>query len=136
MKKLFHSFDISKTIISKLSVRALIGQNYSRSSYWTNFSCDLKGWKWPDWHILLGDNSRLMDINCNALSKLFADCCNLSLPALGAESLKLCCYCNFVSFVWEIFQNYIDTIIQPTNQPTNQPTKKSICSTVKNTQIP
>ena len=29
-----------------------------------------------------------MDINYKALSKLFADFCNLSLPALGVESLK------------------------------------------------
>ena len=29
-----------------------------------------------------------MGINCNALSKLFADFCYLSLPALGVESLK------------------------------------------------
>ena len=29
-----------------------------------------------------------MDINCNALSKLFGDFCNLSLPALGVESVK------------------------------------------------
>ena len=29
-----------------------------------------------------------MGINCYALSKLFADFCNLKLPALGVESLK------------------------------------------------
>ena len=41
----------------------------------------------------------LMDINCNALSKLFSDCCNLSLPALGSESLKLCCSCSLTFFL-------------------------------------
>ena len=42
-KKLFHFFKISKNIILKFSGHALIGQNDTKtSSYWTNFSCDLK----------------------------------------------------------------------------------------------
>ena len=39
-----------------------------------------------------------MYIYCNALSKLYDDFCNLSLPALGVESLKPCCCCSMKSF--------------------------------------
>ena len=46
--------------------------------------------------------SGLMDINCNALSKLFAYFCNMSLPALGDESLKPCCCCSMKSFLRKI----------------------------------
>ena len=55
------------------------------------------GSNWPDpysWVLIW-----LLDINFNALSKLFANFCNMSLPALGVESLKPCCCCFMMSFL-------------------------------------
>ena len=51
--------------------------------------------KWPDQYWVL---IWLIGIYCNAISKLFTDFCNLSLPALGVESLKLCCCSSMKSF--------------------------------------
>ena len=42
----------------------------------------------------------LRDIICNAISKLFDDFCNLSLPALGVESLNPCCCFSTKYFVF------------------------------------
>ena len=52
-------------------------------------------WTDPNFWVLIW----LMDINCNVLSKLFANFFNLSLPSLGVESLKPCCCCSMKSFL-------------------------------------
>ena len=84
-----------------------------------------KGSKWPDpyfWVLIW-----LMDINFNALSKLFADFCNLSLPTLGVESLKPCCCYSMKSFVlkspnhfiqhWQNISDYIIVFHLLTTKP-------------------
>ena len=78
LEKLCNSFEISK-IYLEFSGHALVGQN--------DF-LDV---------LLLGEF--FLDINCYALSTLFADFCNLSPPAHGVESLKLCCCCSMKSFI-------------------------------------
>jgi len=62
-KKLFNTFEISKNIVSIFSGRILIGQNDSFDVLLLNdFFCDFKK----------VEMTWLMDINCNAISKLFA----------------------------------------------------------------
>ena len=62
-KKLFNTFEISKNIVSIFSGRILIGQNDSLDVLLLNdFFCDFKK----------VEMTWLMDINCNAISKLFA----------------------------------------------------------------
>ena len=69
-------------------------QNYIQTDRVSYRGASLLKMTWPILWVLIW----LMDINCNALSKLFADFCNLSLPALGVELLKPCCSCSMTSF--------------------------------------
>ena len=96
--KLSNSFEISKNIISKFSGRPLICQIDSLDVVLLDdFFLRFEKWsKLPDpyfWVLIW-----LIDINCNAQSKLFTDFSNLSLPALGVESLKPRCCCSMKSF--------------------------------------
>ena len=52
-----------------------------------------------------------MDINCNALRKLLADFCYLSLPALGVESLKPYCCRSMKSFYLFIYWKYFSWVL-------------------------